>query len=99
MCNGASRALNRPFIVEFRKAYLKGANPLISVLNGSAKVLIDREQAGSSGRMGTTQFVVGQQMFKYRIRNLLTSAPYYVRVAAYNVIGFGQPAPKSNGIC
>jgi hypothetical protein len=41
--------------------------------------------------MGTTEFVVGRQMFSYRIRNLLTTSPYYVRVAAYNVVGFGEP--------
>ena len=93
LCNGASIALNKPFVVEFNKAYLKGANPIISVLAdaGKAAVAVTREQAGGTGRMGTTEFVVGRQMFNYRIRNLLTTAPYYVRVAAYNVIGFGEP--------
>ena len=67
LCNGASIALNKPFVVEFNKAYLKGANPIISVLAdaGKAAVAVTREQAGGTGRMGTTEFVVGRQMFNY----------------------------------
>ena len=82
LCNGNSISANAPFTVEFRKRSVSGTSPLVEVAQGTG---LDVRRL----RAGTRQFVVGRQMFSYRIRSLLTTSAYYVRVAGYNVVGFG----------